>query len=546
MVYSIPRHARERTLTSSPSWAERVTLGLLATGAVLVVLAATPYKAFELDRHLLPKELVVHVVATLAAVLCLLKVRRFSLSTADLLLAAYLALSLVSALFATNYWLAFRSLGLSLSGAALFWSARRVARAGLGTKLVEAVAFAAVLGAVTALFQAYGFESDLMSLTRSPGGTFGNRNFMAHAAAIGLPALFFTALTSRNRPRFALSAAGLTLVAAALTLSRSRAAWLAVGAGLALLLIDRLGSPLRFGNRLRRRVQLLGLSILLGVALAMVIPNSLEWRSDSPYLESLKGMVNYQEGSGRGRLQQYATTIRLALRHPLLGVGPGNWSVAYPAVAPPNDPSLDPSDGMTANPWPSSDWMAILSERGIPAFLCLSLLLVGIGVAGWLRWRTGAPRANSDRPELVPLTLAATVVAAMVTGAFDAVLLLPVPTYFTWTLLGALAPVEPKRERRELRLQPGWVMVTVISIGLLLVTRSTLQVAAMAEYGTGWSTAHMEEAARLDPGSYRIAMGIAERAARRRRCDLVRRYAGRAERLYPEAGEPRELLGRCR
>jgi O-antigen ligase len=546
MVYSIPSHARERTLTSSPTAAERTTFGLLATGALLVVLAATPYKAFELDRHLLPKELVVHVVATLAATLCLLRVRRFPLVTVDLLLLVYLGLSLVSTLFATNLWLGFRSLGLSLSGAALFWSARRVARAGLGPPLVATVAAASVIGAVTALLQAYGFESDLMSLTRAPGGTYGNRNFMAHAAVIGLPALLLTALTARSRIRFALSTAGLASVAGALTLSRSRAAWLAVGACLAMLLVDRLSSPLRFGPRHRRRLQLLGLGVLLGIALALVVPNTLDWRSDSPYLDSLKGMVNYQEGSGKGRLEQYASTIRLALRHPILGVGPGNWSVAYPAVAGPDDPSLD-QEGMTANPWPSSDWMAYLSERGIPAFLALSLLLVGAGLIGWAHWRAESRGGDGDQVDLAPLALAATVVAAMVTGAFDAVLLSPTPTYLVWTLLGALAPAEPRRSPRwELHLAPRWVLVTVITTGLALVMRSTLQVAAMARYGTGWSTARMEEAARLDPGSYRIAIRLAERASRRRRCDMVRHYAGRAARLYPEAEEPRQLLARCK
>jgi hypothetical protein len=88
--------------------------------------------------------------------------------------------------------------------------------------------------------------------------------------------------------------------------------------------------------------------------------------------------------------------------------------------------------------------------------------------------------------------------------------------------------------------------VTVITTGLALVMRSTLPVAAMARYGTGWSTARMEEAARLDPGSYRIAIRLAERASRRRRCDMVRHYAGRAANLYPEAEEPRQLLARCK
>ena len=43
-------------------------------------------------------------------------------------------------------------------------------------------------GLPTGLIQAYGLiTSDLTSTTRAPGGTFGNRNFLAHLTAIGLP-----------------------------------------------------------------------------------------------------------------------------------------------------------------------------------------------------------------------------------------------------------------------------------------------------------------------------------------------------------------------
>ena len=53
----------------------------------------------------------------------------------------------------------------------------------------------------------------------------------------------------------------------------------------------------------------------------------------------------------------------------------------YPQVrAPKGDPSLDHDDGMTANPWPSSDWVAMLAERGVPATLAFALALIGLAV----------------------------------------------------------------------------------------------------------------------------------------------------------------------
>ena len=57
----------------------------------------------------------------------------------------------------------------------------------------------------------------------------------------------------------------------------------------------------------------------------------------------------------------------------MLGVGPGNWPVHYPRYMSPGDPSFDADDMIPTNPWPSSDWMALLAERGLPAFVLLIL-----------------------------------------------------------------------------------------------------------------------------------------------------------------------------
>ena len=42
----------------SPPRADRVALLLVQAGAIAVVLASLPYKAFDLDRYFVPKELV--------------------------------------------------------------------------------------------------------------------------------------------------------------------------------------------------------------------------------------------------------------------------------------------------------------------------------------------------------------------------------------------------------------------------------------------------------------------------------------------------------
>src|SRR4051812_24013678 len=103
---------------------DRIALHVLQLGAVAVVLLALPYKAFDLDRYFVPKELALHAAAGIAAVVLVSRRKRFTLSAVDLLLAGFLLLSLVSALLATNIWAAQRALAISMSGVGLFWCAQ--------------------------------------------------------------------------------------------------------------------------------------------------------------------------------------------------------------------------------------------------------------------------------------------------------------------------------------------------------------------------------------------------------------------------------------
>jgi O-antigen ligase len=516
---------------------------VLQAGATAVVLAALPYQLFQLDRYTLVKELVLLVAGTTAALLCLAGAKRLTVFLVDLLLAGYLGLSLISALAASNGWLAARALGVSLAGAALFWSARAVARAGRAGPLLAALAAAVVVGAVTGLIQAYGLmDSSLASLTRAPGGTFGNRNFMAHMVAIGMPVLLLVSLEARRRRDSVFGTIGIVLAAAALVLSRSRAAWLGAAASTLFLVVEGLWiGRLWTDQQLRRRVLRLGGLAVAGLLLALVIPNRLNWRSDSPYLDSLTGVANYKEGSGKGRLIQYGNTLGMAADHPFLGVGPGNWPVHYPRYMSPGDPSFDPEDIIPTNPWPSSDWVAMLAERGLPASLCLVLVGAAISLGAWARVRRGSRYV----PTLNDLTIVATLIAVVVVGALDAVLLLPAPTLFVWTTLGALASTaRPVREwgltvRRRRALQ-----AVVAALGGVLMLRSAAQVVAMG-LSDGGTRRQMELASRIDPGSYRIHMVLAQQYRATRRCDLARPHAERAQALFPNHPAPKALLRAC-
>src|SRR6202046_3268124 len=53
-----------------------VTIAVLGAGAIATVLAALPYKVFDLDRYAIPKEFTLHLTATLAAVAAIVALGR--------------------------------------------------------------------------------------------------------------------------------------------------------------------------------------------------------------------------------------------------------------------------------------------------------------------------------------------------------------------------------------------------------------------------------------------------------------------------------------
>ena len=357
------------------------------------------------------------------------------------------------------------------------------------------------------------------------------------------------------------------LVAAAIVLSRSRAAWLAIAlASLSILpIVIRLwrdahqsgpaegsgsratprppaGAPT--GSRvILLRATIVGLAAVAGVCAAITLPNTLNWRSASPYLDSVLGVTNYRGGSGHGRIVQDLNTGRLVVSHPLLGVGPGNWAVVYPRVASRNDPSLDPDDGMTANPWPSSDWAAFLSERGAIATACLALAFLGLLVGGWRAAALAVESGNIDRPSL-PLPSLPTVVALVIVEAFECRLAAPSSLAdrldHPWHARGYAhtAPTTRVSVPWTSARKAALVVIVTLAAGLA-VARSTAQVAAMALYAsataTGGSERRLELAAQIDPGSYRIRIRLAEAYAQGRLCGRMRPQATAARSLYPSA-----------
>jgi hypothetical protein len=131
--------------------------------------------------------------------------------------------------------------------------------------------------------------------------------------------------------------------------------------------------------------------------------------------------------------------------------------------------------------------------------------------------------------------------ATLITGAFDAVLLLATPVLFAGAGAGLLlpstgtfwAPPLPSRGRRL-------ALAGVLGIGAVL--RAGGQTAAIVHAGTGRSVARLVGAASYDPSSYRIHLMIAQRTP----CSQARRHAVIAMRLFPYLTAARKRLEDCR
>jgi O-antigen ligase len=528
----------ERALAAAPSASERIALLVVQIGVLATVFAASTHKEYELDRFLIPKELVLHMTAALGALFAFGALRRMRRTGVDWIFAAWLILGALSAVLAINPWLGFRAFAVSASAVMMFWLGRALRNGGMSRTLLTAVAVAIVAVATTALLQAYGIRTEFFSLNRSPGGTTGNRNFVGHIAAFGLPVVILMALRARSLAVTFIASLGTALVTAALVLTRSRAAWLACIVVVILTLFALLLAP-----SLRRHGatwgRLVGIALIAGgaVAAALMTPNSLQWRSDNPYLESIAGVTNYEEGSGRGRLVQYERSLAMAMAHPLLGVGPGNWPVVYPEFAARRDPSLDRSEaGMTANPWPSSDWIAFISERG---FAAAALKALAIGLLAFSAVRRLLTTSGNPDDALEATALIGTLAGAVITGLFDAVLLLGLPTLIVWTAVGALW--EPSAFAPRPRLLPIVLILPIVVVSLAGLARSSAQLAAMEISTSSSGRDALSLATSIDPGNYRVHLRLARDGPKDQRCN----HARAARDLFPRAGAARSLARGC-
>jgi O-antigen ligase len=319
-----------------------------------------------------------------------------------LLLAAFVAWSAASALWATNVfaaahyalsWVAYLLLFPLLVRA---YESRRVLSASL--KLLGAVVV------VTAAANVVGHLGSANSVLRANG--------LGEPLAVSVPVFASLALSARRTRAALLSGLAAALAWLAVLQIAERAGFVAVCAGLLVLAASALATP-RFRPRSKSRAVVVALALLACVAFQSA-PSPFEQSKHQPVLARL-GATSAGDLNTRARFLYWGAAFEMWRARPLAGVGANNFSTAIPearaafAVSHPDSP-LAGLNEKYLNAGAHNEYLQILSELGAVGFVlfvafCASLV--------WAAWRA----LRFSRGPVVPGAVASLAVFAVSSGA---------------------------------------------------------------------------------------------------------------------------------
>lgn len=485
---------------------------LIHTIAIAGALFALDPGGRSLERYHLVKEAVLAGCAVALVVLAWARRRAVGLDALDAALVGLVAVDLAASIGVVDPDVARRSTLVSAALAGVALDLR--GRAPLDRRWVGAIALGlCTLAAVVVVAESYALGPHLSLPSYAPGVTIGQRNNAGHVLAVALAGLAGAVLvTERLRPIALVPAIGL---AAALILTRSRAAWLAALVGLAIAITaSMLAGPPR--RRTAGRVVVLCAAIALGMALPLAVRPSLAWRDASPYADTASRLLDAREGSGRGRLVQWGTSLALAAEDPILGVGPGHWALHYPRVAAEDDPTIHRDAWAPTSRLSTGDLVGWLVERGVLG-LAVLLALLGLAARGLARERDAARLAALGALAVVSVLDCALAIA---TGALALALVLPA------------RPGESAMHARTARAAAAIVALVVLAWGLAGTPRA-IERAWIAHRAERAGLAEVQALAVRDPSNVTLRTRLAEHAAFTGGCASASRWLEELARLRP-------------
>lgn len=432
---------------------------VLALKVVLVVLVFDPQ---IIDAFALPKSAVAHVTGLVLAVLLVALVvlhgrRLIVWSPAHIALGAVLLAYAAAALLALDQETAFfgiwrRYLGLDqmLDNAVLYCAALVLLPTARDLTRLAIVTLATAGVVATYMFvQKLGLDpvTYLEGRDIRPPGSFGQPEVSGTYAAIAGTAAFAAAIrVDRRAARIALGLVTFALFVAVI-LTNVRGAYLGLAFGwLAVVLLVLLAPDAR---RRESLVALVG-AAFLGVVGLVATPLG------SRFLD-LGTLLN--DRSAQSRLEIWGTSVRLILQRPLLGLGPDNFGIGYPAFRAERSVFLNPAELQNS----THNWLLhIATSAGLIGTTAFVALLVIAVVAAVRLARQGHPAAIA----LVPL--AAYFGQGLVT-------INDIGTdWIPWLCFGVIAEASGRRVAARARAPyPRWAVAAVGALALAAAVAAT-------------------------------------------------------------------------
>ena len=316
---------------------DRLQLGVVCVGAFLLPMV---FLWSTNDPVILPKLLAARLLILVLAALFIarwfrgeIKLRRTPL---DLPIVAYVASAVVSTLFSANVNLAvFGSYGrgeglLTIATyAALFWlSVQSISSPGDGRAVLRAVLAGAFVVSLIAVLQAVagGLTVGPTSSVARASATFGNSNALAAYLAMALPLGVNEYLRAGSTSDRILAGNAVAMLAIALVLTLGRGGW--VGGAVGIIIVVATARPSR-----RRVMVMLGAGA--ATLAATVLATAALGAGGAPIAQSatarLLSLLDPTAGTGAIRLHIWSDTLGMIASRPLVGYGPDNFGLAFPA-----------------------------------------------------------------------------------------------------------------------------------------------------------------------------------------------------------------------
>lgn len=224
--------------------------------------------------------------------------------------------------------------------------------------VTKAMIGTAVIQSLVGLCQYYG-----VAFTFIPGnfgiyGTMAHKNLFASALFLTLPFILYGMSRFSGFWRI-VATASLILSCAAIILSRTKAVWGAMILAGTAVSFFALGfcSHASFGNKSSRKILYVSVGAVCVILLAFLYY----------YTYTVSSFASLNE-----RILLWKKSFLMIEENPLLGVGPGQWKIILPKYGR-IEKELPETDGTLSEVWfqrPHNDYIWVLSETGIPGFLC--------------------------------------------------------------------------------------------------------------------------------------------------------------------------------